>query len=134
MTMIERVGEGLARRTNRRHAVRRAAAGVFGVVAAVAARGIAPSGTSANHLCARTTFGDCTCNPPNGRYCRTLSTSYCSGSACAGGCRYDPFIYPDACWCTAECRYGNGRTGYFRCCDCNCRGTRCACRAFVATA
>ena len=124
MTMVERAGEVLARRLDRRKTMRRAAAATFGLVAAWATQGIHPPGTLATH-CRRVTEGDCTCNPPGGRYC-----SGCSGSRCPAGCVVDNFIYGGSgCWCTAICDYGS-RTGYYKCCDCKCGSTQCACRKF----
>ncbi len=135
MTMVERVGEGLARRTNRRRAVKRTAMAVFGAVAAWTTQGFRGSGALAYH-CGYVTEGDCTCNPPYGLYCKRMDRSYCDGAACSGGCYYDEsYRYVGACWCSAICQYpteyeGSYVTGYYQCCDCNCYGQQCACRAF----
>lgn len=138
MTVVERVGEGLARRTNRRRAVKRTAAAVFGAVAAWTAQGFRGSGALATH-CGYVTEGDCTCNPPGGFYCNRLEPAFCTGSACTGGCSYDEsYRYVGGCWCSAICQYqseyGTPLTGYYQCCDCDCYGTQCACREFFQTA
>jgi hypothetical protein len=136
MTMVERVGEGLARRLNRRQAVKRAAAAVFGMIAAWTVEGIRAPGALASH-CALVSTGDCTCDPAYGIYCKRLNESYCAGSACAGGCYYDETFWPGACWCSAICQYssqyGTPLIGYYQCCDCNCYGQQCACRQFLQT-
>ena len=134
MTLVERVGEGLARRTNRRTTLKRAAAAVFGAVAAWSVEGFRGNGALAQQ-CEYVTEGDCSCNPPYGVYCNHLDPSFCAGSGCSGGCYYDEsYRYAGACWCSATCDYGGGEMGYYVCCDCNCYGQQCACREFIATA
>ena len=138
MTMVERVGEGLARQLNRRTTVKRAAAALFGAVAAWSVEGVKGQSELAGY-CSYVTAGDCTCNPPNGLYCRRMEASFCSGAACGGGCYYDEsYRYVGACWCSATCQYptqyeGVYVIGYYKCCDCNCYGHQCACREFVQT-
>ncbi len=132
MSWVERVGEGLVRRMDRRRLLRRAGASVFGLVAAWTVEGVAMPSALASH-CSRVDYGQCTCHPPSGRYCRSLHWSYCEGSRCRGGCTYDYTYYSTACWCTAICRYGGGTCGYYRCCDCRCGGTRCGCSGFNRT-
>lgn len=135
MTMVERVGEGLARRTSRRRTLKRASMAVFGAVAAWTTQGFKGDGALAYH-CGYVTEGDCTCNPPYGLYCNRMDNSYCTGAACSGGCYYDEsYRYVGACWCSAICQYtgqdGYPLVGYYQCCDCNCYGQQCACRQFI---
>ena len=136
MTVIERAGEGLARRIDRRRGVSRAASLVFGLVAAFAVDGLAGPVATARRGCSFTTPGDCSCNLPNQTWCGRIKASYCNGAACGKGCRYltedDPptGVYPTGCWCSATCRYGNKR-GYYQCCDCNCHGQQCGCQRFI---
>jgi len=133
MTMVERVGEGLARQLNRRQTLKRAAVAVFGAVAAWTVDGFRGNSALASH-CAVVTEGDCTCNPPEGTYCIGMDPSFCAGSACDGGCYYDESErYAGACWCSAICAYGGGEFGYYQCCDCNCYGQVCGCREFIPT-
>jgi hypothetical protein len=133
MTTVERVGEELARKLNRRQTLKRAAVAVFGAVAAWTVEGFRGNSALADH-CGVVTEGDCTCNPPGGLYCNGLDPSFCAGSACSGGCYYDEsYRYAGACWCSAICAYGGGEPGYYQCCDCNCYGQLCACREFIPT-
>ncbi len=138
MTVISRASEELARTINRRTAVKRAAAAVFGAVAAFSVEGFRRRSSLAV-ACSYVTLGDCTCNPPNGTYCNSISESYCSGSVCSGGCEVDEsWRYVGGCWCSATCSYTDqveGRIrGYYKCCDCACDGYQCACREFVPVA
>ncbi len=132
MALVDRVGEELARRWNRRQTLKGAGATLFGTVAAFSVKG-----TKSQELagyCSYVTAGDCTCNPPGGLYCRRISDSYCTGAACSGGCYYDEsYRYVGACWCSAICQYSGGESGYYQCCDCNCYGQQCACREFIPT-
>ena len=132
MTVVERVGEGLARQLNRRQTLKRAAVAVFGAVAAWTVEGFRGNGALAQH-CGYVT-DECTCAPPYGLYCNGLDPSFCAGSGCSGGCYWDEsFRYAGACWCSAICQYDGGESGYYQCCDCNCYGQQCACREFIAT-
>ncbi|CAA9579670.1 MAG: hypothetical protein AVDCRST_MAG19-3720 [uncultured Thermomicrobiales bacterium] len=135
MALVERVGEELARRWNRRQTIKRAGATVFGAVAAFSVKG-----TRSQELagyCAYVTAGDCTCNPPNGTYCGRLAPEFCTGATCTGGCYIDEsYRYVGGCWCSATCQYptqyeGTYLIGHYQCCDCNCYGYQCACRQFV---
>ncbi|MBA3413876.1 MAG: hypothetical protein H0U10_01445 [Chloroflexia bacterium] len=135
MALVGRVGEELARTINRRTVVKRAAAAVFGAVAAWSVEGFSRNKALASH-CAYVTTGDCSCNPPYGEFCARIDGSYCTGSACTGGCTYDEsWRYVGGCWCSATCAYtaedGSPINGYYKCCDCNCFGTQCSCREFV---
>jgi len=135
MAVVERVGEALARRWNRRQTVKRAGAAVFGAVAAFSVKGA--RGQELAGYCSYVTAGDCTCNPPGGLYCKRISSSYCAGAVCSGGCYYDEsYRYVGGCWCSATCQYPTQYAdtyliGHYQCCDCNCYGTQCACRQFV---
>ena len=130
MMWVERVGEGLARRLNRRMALKRAAVAVFGAVAAWTVEGFRGNSALADH-CGIVT-GDCACSPPEGLYCNGLDPSFCAGAACSGGCYYDEsYRYAGACWCSAICQYEGGAYGHYQCCDCDCYGQLCACREFV---
>ncbi|MCC6313490.1 MAG: hypothetical protein IT337_05720 [Thermomicrobiales bacterium] len=135
MSMVGRAGEGLARTINRRTALKKAAAAVFGAVAAWSVEGVHRNSALAD-VCTYVTAGDCACNPPYGEFCSNLDPSYCSGSSCASGCSYDEsWWYVGGCWCSATCAYtsesGQPLTGYYKCCDCNCYGAQCTCREFV---
>jgi hypothetical protein len=140
MTVVERVGEGLARRVSRRSGLSRGLSLVFGVAAAFATDGLRAPGASAQRGCAFVTQGDESCNFPNGRSCRAIRQAFCDGSRCSGGCRYltddDPpnGIYPTGCWCTATTRRA-GKRGHYKCCDCGCPSAggevECGCRTFV---
>lgn len=135
MAFTGRVGEQLARSINRRSALKRASAAVFGAVAAWSVEGFSRNRALADH-CAYITRGDCSCNPPYGQFCATIDSSWCSGSTCSGGCVFDEsWRYVGACWCSATCSYtaddGSPISGYYKCCDCNCYGTQCSCREFV---
>ena len=121
MAVVERVGEALARRLDRRRVVGRAAAAAFGAVAAWAVEGIGPTGALATH-CAITS-SDCRCRPPEGRFC---SGSQCSGATCGNGCELYTGHYETGCWCTMTC---DG--GHYKCCDCRCGSTSCGCGEFV---
>ena len=132
MTTVERVGEGLARQLNRRQTLKRAAVAVFGAVAAWTVEGFRGNGALAQ-TCSFVS-DNCGCTPPGGVYCTGLDPSFCAGSACSGACYWDEtFRYAGACWCSATCSYDGGQSGYYNCCDCNCHGTRCACREFIST-
>lgn len=131
MTLVERVGEGLARRLNRRQTLKQAAVAVFGAVAAWTVEGFRGDGALADH-CGVVT-DNCSCSPPQGLYCDGLDPSFCAGAACSGGCYYDEsYRYAGACWCSAMCGYDGGVVGHYQCCDCDCYGQLCACREFVA--
>lgn len=131
MTLVERVGEGLARHLDRRKTLKGAVVAVFGAVAAWTVEGIRGNGALAQQ-CGYVTEGDCTCTPPGGLYCHQMDPALCSGSACAGGCSFDEtYRYAGACWCSATCQYGGGAFGYYQCCDCNCYGQLCACGEFI---
>jgi hypothetical protein len=132
VTLVERVGEELARHLDRRRMLKRAAVAIFGAVAAWTVEGIRGKSALAQH-CGIVTEG-CTCTPPYGLYCNGLDPSFCAGSACSGGCYWDEsYRYVGACWCSTVCQYSSGETGYYQCCDCNCYGQQCACREFIST-
>lgn len=70
MTTIERMGEGLARRIDRRRFLRRSAAAIFGAAAVWAAQGIRVPGASAQAgVCYDYKRDQCYCNPLGGWYC-----------------------------------------------------------------
>jgi hypothetical protein len=132
MSTVERVGEGLARQLNRRQTLKRAAVALFGAVAAWTVEGFRGNSALAQH-CGIVT-DSCGCAPPGGLYCSGLDPSFCSGSACSGGCYYDEsYRYAGACWCTSICLFEGSGPGYYQCCDCNCYGELCACREFIQT-
>ena len=126
MAVVERVGEALARRLDRRRVVGRAAAAAFGAVAAWAVEGIGAPGALA--LTCSVYSSSCHCNYPRNRQCDRLKHGSCNGSQCGGGCRPQPNAYTNSggCWCTQTC---NG--GYYECCDCQCPGGSCGCSKFV---
>ena|SRR5450830_1902296 len=136
MSLAPRAGESVTRLIDRRNLLRRAAMTTFGLVAAVAVKGLHADRASAISCIHHTT--SCGCSPPHTRYCTVYNSSYCSGSACAGGCSYNYLWgYSDtACWRTATCCYSGGcLTGYYECCDCSCSGVpddhACGCNQFV---
>ena len=132
MTLVEYVGERLARQLNRRQMLKRAAVAAFGAVAAWTVEGFRGNGALAQE-CGYVS-GDCACTPPGGLYCNAMDPSFCSGSACSGGCSWDEsYRYAGACWCSAVCQYNGGESGYYHCCDCNCYGQLCGCREFIPT-
>lgn len=142
MTLVGRVGETLARRINRRQSVQRAATALFALAAAWSTQGPFGSSALANE-CESTTEFDCSCNFPWG-FCTDYDRNYCDGAQCKGGCEYDYAFYPStACWCSRTCRRGQGRRGYYKCCDCaSCPKAydefanplgRCGCRRFIRT-
>ncbi len=135
MSMVGRVGEGLARRMNRRQTLKRTTAAIFGAVAAWSVQGFRGSSVLAE-VCSYVTTGDCSCNPPYGLYCKRIDASYCSGATCSGGCAFDEtYRYVGACWCSATCQYtaedGSPLFGFYKCCDCMCYGQQCSCREFI---
>lgn len=133
MATIERLGEGLARRMDRRHVLKRTAAAVFGVTAAFATRGFSPDRALASACGAYDT--GCYCNPAGGTYCTAYDYNYCSGANCNTPCSAYTRVYPytGGCWCTTGCNYGSGTCGYYMCCDCSCPEGLCGCRQFVNT-
>ena len=110
MTMVERTGELLARQVGRRRLVNRAAAAVFGVVAAWTVEGIRPPGALAGR-CALTT-DECRCRYDIAPGC----------GANRRGCELDRSYYSTGCWCTLTCWYGGNRCGHHVCCDNLCPG------------
>ena len=82
MTLVEQIGEGLARQLDRRQMLKRAAVALFGAVAAWTVEGFSGNSALADH-CGIVTEGDCTCTPPYGLYCNQVDSSYCAGSACS---------------------------------------------------
>jgi hypothetical protein len=146
MTVVERVGERLARRLDRRRSVTRSAGAVFAWTAAWATLG--PFGSTAlAYECRGVTELDCTCNFPFGRdgrqlVCRKKNPNYCDGAKCSGNCEYNyDFYTTTACWCSKTCRHGKGRHGHYMCCDCKCPkiatvdnpGGLCGCQKFTST-
>ena len=134
MSLLERAGEGLARRMNRRKVVRRTAAAIFGSVAAWSVKGMRGSAQLADY-CTYVEQGECACDPPYDQYCTDLDPSYCDGPNCGSGCTVDETYWTvGGCWCSATCQYsddnGNPLIGYYKCCDCDCYGTSCSCRQF----
>jgi hypothetical protein len=121
MTTVERTSEVLARQIGRRRLLNRAAAAVFGLVAAWSVEGIRAPGALAD-TCADKS-GVNRCNFPNGS-----CGKFCDGSRCKGACKFDTSFYRTGCWCTLT-----SGGGYYECCDCNCNGQRraCGCERFV---
>jgi hypothetical protein len=123
----------------------KAAAAVFGVVAAWTVDGVRTPNALAHHC--SITSGSCSCSPPDGKYCETAvggDPDYCNGSTCVSPCtklyngppHFFEWAYPEStggCWCTLDCCSGGNR-GHWKCCDCTCPGPLyCACRSFVIT-
>lgn len=98
MALIERMGEGLARRMDRRRLLRRAAGAVFGMTTAIAIKGFRPDRAFASS-CGAYDQG-CYCNPPNGTYCTAYSYDYCYGASCNTSlCSVNLSSYPDTGGC-----------------------------------
>lgn len=133
MLLVERLGEVLARRTNRRRFLGKMGMTIFGIVSAGAAElAIIPSAYAINY-CQYTTSG-CSCNPPNGTYCKS---GQCSGPNCVSAngvnCKITTRWYSTGCWCTDVCCGIRGGY-YYECCDCICPQGYCGCRQVVQTA
>jgi len=127
---IERIGEGLARRVDRRRFLRRSAGAVFGFAAAWSVHGFGAPGALAGYC--DYFSSSCYCSPPGYGYCS--SSDYCNGSYCnTAYCSYDTSDWPGGCWCTQGCDFGQGSCGYYRCCDCDCPDGFCGCSAFTNT-
>jgi hypothetical protein len=125
-----RAAEYVARRVDRRTALRRSAQAVFGVVSAWAIGGPLARDSTAHTLngqahCAYLTSAT-SCTPPGIGYC-----SGCNGHECPSGYHWTTITYPSACWCTNV--YGS----YYRiCCDCHSDtgSTYCGCSQVVRAA
>ena len=130
MNRVERVSERLARGCDRRRFLKQAASTIFGGAATFAAGSFfAPSAEATHGTCPNQAYPSCFCSPPGGLYCTSLSSSYCNGASCAGGCSWNTDFYPDACWCTKTCISGQCTAYHYMCCDCWCSGgTACGCR------
>lgn len=106
--LIERVAEGVARRTeSRRTFLGRIATAGFALAAGLATSASLSGVAEAAH---------CGCNPPCGQYCLTYLSGVCDSysGACGGGCSNNTKYWaPGNCWSTAQ-----GCT----CCDCWCPG------------
>lgn len=139
MTLVRRIAEALARRSDRREASRAACAALFGLTAAWATQGPFGSSVLAKRCEAISRFSRCL--PPDGRWCTDIAVaeaaSYCDGAQCAGGCQILPDPYDQevetGCWCTALSGRRKRRRHYYKCCDCTCPGPagdplKCACR------
>jgi hypothetical protein len=122
MTFVERTSEELARKIGRRRFLSRAAASVFGIVAAWSVEGIRAPGVLAQECAVRSS--QCHCNLPNGTTCPDTSV-----------CTLDQSFYATGCWCTLTCSYG-GTCGHYVCCDyINCAsGGDCGVATFVEEA
>jgi hypothetical protein len=134
MMTVERVGEALTRRIDRRQFLRRSAGAIFGLVAAWAVEGVRTPSALAWH-CIHVWSWTCSCSPIGGRYCAQCDPAY-SSNCDLTVCDWYYGVHPDtSCWCTATCCYGRDQ-GYFECCDCDCSksgGTTCTCSRFVWT-
>jgi hypothetical protein len=141
MSIVERTGERIARNVSRRRFLRRSAVAIFGIAAAGAADFVHLPRAAAN-ACEKVDYESCTCHPPYGTYCTSLSggSNYCIRGDCnTAVCRYNYNYgwWSTACWCTKTCSYSCGTAysykGYYHCCDCTCAGHDCGCRGFVYT-
>jgi hypothetical protein len=135
MTVVERVGEAVARATTRRRFLERSAVAMFGMAATASVAGLRPAGASAN-ACEENWSG-CSCSPygtcPQSRDCSAgnCNTTYCT--------YYTSPHSSTGCWCQMECCYRCGTCqsycGYYKCCDCVCEAshTLCTCQGFIYT-
>ena len=133
MSLVVRIGEGLARRLDRRVALRRASAATFGVVAAWSVEGINPRSALADHCAYHE--DEIQCGPAPDGLCNDHDKSYCNGGQCvpAAGCTIDETYHPPGgCWCNTVHKRGKGkrrRQVYWQCCDCHCPGNlTCTCK------
>lgn len=141
----DHLAESIARRTNRRAFLRRAATSVFAFSAVGAAAGLKAS----------LAFGDGPCPDPgqsggcvlNGlQYCTAFNPNLCATADCPSSgnwsCHVDKTIaWPSTgCWCTKvtyhNCGGPTAYYGYYKCCDCSCRlGSNspfnCVCSQFI---
>lgn len=143
MTTVERAGEILVRRLDRRSFLRKSATAAFGFTAAAAVQGIFPSRAFANAC--QETSGYTVCHPPgypnSPRWCTDLGYT-CNGGDCnTPQCSYNKQTYiSTGCWCTQKscgnCGSPNAYCGYYHCCDCNCPPNAtlaCGCKGFIYT-
>lgn len=138
MTIVNRSGELLARKINRRGFLARAATVTFAAAAGFSATfPRMPSALAAQGDCATTTT-DTGCGPPNNFFCSSYNASYCNGALCAGGCQYDDQDWATACWCTTtvciDCHTPEPVCYHYKCCDCkNCPGIikPCGCSEYI---
>jgi hypothetical protein len=123
VSFIERTGESLARRIDRRRFLRQSAAGAFGLAAAWAVEGI--HGYSALAQTCAVTTNECHC-----RY------DIAPGCGTRQGCTLDTSFYSTGCWCTLTCWYGGNTCGHHVCCDHVCPGLagQCIVDTFVSDA
>ncbi len=144
MSIIERSGEKIARFTDRRKFLKRAAITVFSFATASAisldqvltvfAR---TDCNNNNSYCPwnskHAVICDCQCEPINGNYCSSFSWGSCNGASCSGNCKADTYAWPNTngCWCTLVCLDGC-YDRYIKCCDCNCgNGNFCTCSQII---
>ncbi len=140
VSLVERMGEEVVRRSDRRDILRKAAVTAFAIATAWAVD-LAHPGQAIASGCAtdNTSCPNNYCNPPGGLYCNTVNSGYCNGYTCAGGCSPSYSFYPNSnggCWCTSTCSLGGvcNDYGYYYCCDCNCpHGVSCGCSQLVIT-
>jgi hypothetical protein len=112
VSFIERSGESLARRIDRRRFLRQSAAGAFGLAAAWAVEGM--HGRSAVAQVCEVVTG------PDECHCRYQFAPSCGDRQ---GCTLDTSFYTrTGCWCTITCWYGGNRCGHHVCCDHVCPG------------
>lgn len=125
--LTQLTSENLAREMNRREAIKKMAGTAIGVLVSMSfLNGVAEAAPCDN--CQTWYYGDCSCAPPNGRYCSGCGTT----GTCPSGYKksYQWGYSSSGCWCNS-CT-----TNYSVCCDCtpttNASGARtssdCGCR------
>ena len=127
MNAVERRMEKFARALDRRTVLRGAAVGIFAGVTAVL---VGPATRAAADGTCPNSSETAACDPPNGVYCTSYSSTYCSGASCTGGCTINKHWYPgNGCWCTKVTSVNGCYNSWYKCCDCSCPGGRvCGCR------
>jgi hypothetical protein len=142
---VDQFAEAIARRTDRRVFLRRAATSVFAFSAAAAVAGLRAPLARADGPCPDP--GEAGhCLPPGGVYCTSYDANLCSTAECPSSgswtCSVDKtFRWPSTgCWCTKTTYYRCGLVGsyygYYKCCDCKCQlgsggKVSCGCSEFV---
>lgn len=142
---VDQIAEAIARRTDRRMFLRRAATSVFAFSAAAAVSGLRAPLARADGPCPDAGQSGA-CTPPYSTYCTVYDSTLCSTATCPDGhvytCSVDKtFRWPGTgCWCTKVTYYRCGLVGsyygYYKCCDCKCRRDSqpyvyCGCSEFV---
>jgi hypothetical protein len=119
--LVDRLGQAMAERLDRRSLLTRAAQATFAGTAASVAAVMLPKTVLAGQVCPwrhNNNLYDCT--PTNSTYCPN-----CNLANCPGDCSVDTSAWgASGCWCTLHTNLG-GQGGSYSCCDCK-GGSNCA--------